>query len=103
MLSCEDNAIVDMDVMSETYVKVMIHREIYKDFKDSLRIKVSEVYEEMGITEENFIQTLESYSYDKEKWDEFNKKAMVYLDSLRVRDNVTKASSLSKQSEVSHK
>ena len=92
--SCEDSKLVDMDKMSVTYVKVMVCKEEYKDYKDSLQIKVNGIYDQMGITEEEFINTLKNYSGDKSLWDEFYSKSMAYLDSLRVKDNVTKTSSL---------
>ena len=103
LFSCQDNNRVDMDKMSRTYVEVMVCKEEYKNYKDSLQVKVNQIYNEMSITEDEFITTLKSYSGDKALWDEFYNKSMAYLDSLRVQNGVKKISTSPKQFEVSHK
>lgn len=97
IIACENKEIVDEQVMIESHVHVMITKELYKNHKDSLKIKVNETYSKFGITEKKFLKTLESYSDDKEKWDRFFEQSLIYLDSLRRRDNVMSPSALPKQ------
>ncbi|MBU1100957.1 MAG: hypothetical protein KKA84_11195 [Bacteroidetes bacterium] len=90
--SCNQEKVVDREVMVDTYVKIMINQETYKNFKDSLDIKINEIFETSNITEAEYLNTLYSYSGNKELWDSFFNESLAYLDSLRVKNGTVKSS-----------
>lgn len=90
--SCSEEKLIDREIMVDTYVNIMLRQEIYKNFQDSLQVKLDEVFEKNNISEEEYLRTLNSYSGDKESWDSFFSESLAYLDSLRSKINAEKPS-----------
>lgn len=73
---------ISEDTLIKVYVENTIVQEKYLLNQDSLRFHKQLVYDRYSVTEKDFIGELHKYSDDKIMWDNFFKKANVYLNEL---------------------
>ncbi len=86
LIGCNKHKTIDKDTLSKVYVDIMIAQEIYLPNFDSLEIKKREIFKKYNITKEDYYNTLDSYQADTQKWDEFFKSSLTYLDTLRKQN-----------------
>jgi len=77
---------VDSDIMSKTYVEILIAKETFPKGSDTLASAEKNIFEKYNVSAKEYYSTLESYKTDQEKWDEFFEKSRTYLDSLKIEN-----------------
>jgi hypothetical protein len=77
-----DKARITEDTLIKVYVENTIVQEKYILNADSLRFQKQLIYNKYNITEKEFLEELSKYSDDKVMWEDFFKKANVYLNEL---------------------
>jgi len=77
---------VDPEVMSKTYVDLLIAKESFPGGSDSLLSVSDSIFNKYNISSEDYYSTLKKYEADQKKWDEFFTKSREYLDSLKSKD-----------------
>jgi hypothetical protein len=85
-IACSSDKISPEKKTAHLFVDILIAEEAYKTMPDSLKVRVDSLYNYYGTDSLNYLQTLESFKYDKETWDNFFKYAEEYLDTLKAHE-----------------
>ena len=83
--ACSQNEI-DPEVMSKTYVDILVAKETFPRGSDTLAAVTNEIFEKYNISGEKYYSTLKNYETDQKKWDEFFEKSRAYLDTLKSQN-----------------
>ena len=87
LLSCNDEEIVDQEIMVKIYVETMIARDTLTDNSNFEKEK-EKILNRYNVSDSSYANTLRNYKENKELWDEFFKESFEYLDTLRKRNDI---------------
>ncbi len=85
LLGCSTQSEIPLEKLAKIHVDLMVVQQYHADNSDSLKIGEQQVFEKYNITKENYDYSLKQNSESKEKWEEFFKLSLAYLDSLKAK------------------
>ena len=95
--SCQSKTQKDISEISQIYVDILVVEETYRGMPDSLVDNKNKIFEDYGITEENYNESLRGLEQSSEEWNLFFENALTYLDSLKKIGKPVKIDSLQVQ------
>ena len=83
IFSCQSNNQNDISKLSKIYVDILVVEESYRGMPDSLINNKNKIFENYGITEEKYNESLKGMEESSEEWNLFFENALAHLDSLK--------------------
>lgn len=85
LIGCSNQREIPLEKLAKIHVDLMVVQQYHADNSDSLMIGEQKVFEKYNVTEGNYDYSLKQNSESKEKWEEFFKLSLAYLDSLKAK------------------
>lgn len=95
--SCQSKTQKDISEISQIYVDILVVEETYRGVPDSLVVNKNKIFEDYGVTEKKYNESLRGMEQSSEEWNLFFENALAYLDSLKKIGKPVKIDSLQVQ------